>query len=382
MPVSHSPSHWTRSQIATLVCDAQHEIPVITKSDVAPALPGIDLWDLWPVQLIDGSTAKFDGWALWHVLSAPALPDPEERHHLARIRLVMQRGNEYRDCGDLMPDGHSPGSREWAGSALYDPATNKMTLFFTASGRRGEAQRTFEQRLFQTSGQLSFTDGIARVENWTVPVESVAADCVHYMRVGGTEGVPGFIKGFRDPAHFRDPLDGQDYLLFTGSLKQSTNDWNGAIGIIRGDGADHDRWTLLPPLITADGLNNELERPIMIHRDGLYYLFWSTQRKVFAPDGPNGPTGIYGMVASSVLGPYAPLNGSGLVAACPAAEPFQCYSWWVDNDLNVWGFIDLWGLNGQPIKDDPAFRRAHFGGTPAPVFRLVLDGASAWVQEK
>lgn len=382
MPVSHSPSHWTRSHIATAVCDAQHEIPVITKSDVAPVLPGIDLWDLWPVQLVDGSTAQFNGWTLWHILSAPALPDPDKRHDIARIRLVMQRGNEWRDCGDLMPDGHAPGSREWAGSALYDPASNVMTLFFTASGRRHEAQRTFEQRLFQTSGQLRFVNELARVEHWTAPVEIVEADDDHYMKVGGTEGVPGFIKGFRDPAHFRDPLDGQDYLLFTGSLKRSNNDWNGAIGIIRGDGQSHDRWTLLPPLISADGLNNELERPILIHRDGRYYLFWSTQRKVFAPDGPNGPTGIYGMVADAVLGPYDPLNGSGLVAACPAAEPFQCYSWWIDNDLAVWGFIDLWGLNGQPIKDDPAFRRAHFGGTPAPVFRLVLDGKSAWVQER
>lgn len=380
MSDSPATSAWMAAHVAAIATDAAHEIPVIGVEDVIPVLPGVDLWDLWPVQLVDGSTANFDGWTLWNILSAPVLPDPDARHDIARILLVMQKGNEWRNCGPLMPDGHAPGSREWAGSTLYDPETKQFSLFFTASGRRGEKIRTFEQRLFKTSGTLCFNNGLAQVENWDMPVEIIIADDVNYIRVGGTEGIPGFIKGFRDPAHFRDPRTGQTFMVFTGSLKHATSDWNGVIGIARNDGTDQDRWTILPPLVSADGVNNELERPLLVYRDDLYYLFWSTQRKVFAEGGPAGPTGLYGMVAPSIFGPYQPLNGSGLVAACPQAEPFQCYSWWVDDQLQCWGFTDLWGLSGKPIKNDPDFRRKHFGGTPAPVFTLELDGRTAHIK--
>ena len=130
----------------------------------------------------------------------------------------------------------------------------------------------------------------------------------------------------------------------------------------------------MPPLIDADGVNNELERPHLVVHNGLYYVFWSTQRHMFAIEGAAGPTGLYGMVASSVLGPYRPLNGSGLVAGNPVAEPHQSYSWWVCNDLSVVSFVDHWGLNGRALADEPALNRGQFGGTPAPVFTLELDG--------
>jgi levansucrase len=98
---------------------------------------------------------------------------------------------------------------------------------------------------------------------------------------------------------------------------------------------------------------------------------------MFDPSGPTGPTALYGMVADSVLGPYQPLNGSGLVAATPAAEPRQSYSWWVCDDLSVVSFVDHWGLSGRSISDDLVLNRAQFGGTPAPVFKLSLDGNCA-----
>jgi levansucrase len=201
------------------------------------------------------------------------------------------------------------------------------------------------------------------------------------MLVNQREGKPGFIKGFRDPAHFRDPRDGASYLLFTGSLKQSASAFNACIGIARATDDTLTNWTILPPIVTADGLNNEQERPVMIHRDGRYYLFWSTQRKVFAPDGPSGPNGLYGMVADAVTGPYEPLNGTGLVAGNPEDLPYQSYSWWVDQDLNVSGFADLPGVAPGGQVDDAAWRRNHFAGTPAPLFRIAMDGVQAWVVE-
>ncbi len=364
--------------VAAIGAQTGHAIPLVARPS-APLVPGLDLWDLWPVQLADGSTARFDGAALWMILSAPILPDPDARHNVARIRLVMERGGAWTDCGNLLPDGFNPGSREWAGSALYDPASAQLTLFYTVAGFPGETSASFAQRLFQTGTRLDWAGGLPVLAGWSIARESFVADEVHYIRVAGGQGVPGFIKGFRDPAHFRDRADGATYLLFTGSLRQSASDWNGCIGVARAGDAALTQWHVLPPLITADGLNNEQERPHLVVHGGRYYLFWSTQRKVFAPGGPSGPNGLYGMVADHVLGPYAPLNGTGLVAANPDAAPFQTYSWWVDADLMVHGFVDLTDTDGSDVVDDPAWRRAHFGGVPAPAFRIALDAERAWV---
>lgn len=380
------PSHWQAAHVAALASSsrAAHTIAPFAPASLAPALPGFDLWDLWPLQLADGSTALFEGWSVWFVLSAPApagpaCPDPDARHDIARIRLMAHKDGVWRDGGNALPDGHNPGSREWAGSALYAPETGTATLYYTVAGFPGEARRSFAQRLFETHGQFTFANGLPQITGWSTPHEFLVSDGHDYMLVNQGQGVPGFIKGFRDPAHFQDPADGARYMVFTGSLGQSDHAFNGCIGIARA--AADGSWQLLPPLVSADGLNNEMERPILLHREGAYYLFWSTQAKVFAPDGPAGPNGIYGMVAPSVLGPWAPLNGHSLVAGNPDSAPYQAYSWWVDADLAVWGFADLPGVAPGGQVDDPAWRRAHFAGTFAPVFHLALAGASARVAQ-
>jgi levansucrase len=369
-------SAWTAAHVAAIDRAPLPQIPLIGPGDVQPILLGFDLWDMWPVQQKDGHVAPFGKTTLWCALSAPIGDDPGARHNIARIRLLQHDGNKWIDCGNMLPDGFSPGSREWAGSACFDSATQYLTLYFTAAGRRGTERPTFEQRLFETSGAFAFVDGRATITNWSPLVESVVSDAQHYVRVDQAEGEPGHIKAFRDPAFFRDPKDGKPYLLFTGSLAGSASAFNGAAGIARyEDGA----WHLLPPLVHADGLNNELERPHVISRGGLYYLFWSTQRRVFAPDGPSGPNGLYGMVAPALLGPYTPLNGTGLVAANPESEPLQAYSWWVLDSLEVISFVDHWGLQGRRFEDHPELLRSQFGGTPAPRFSLQLDGQTALI---
>jgi len=373
-------SVWHPACVARIVEKWPHVIPLIRRSDVVGIIPGYDLWDMWPVQNVDGTTTCFDGWTVWLMLSAPLQPDPESRHHRARIRLVTEKEGVWKDCGNLLPDTANPGSREWAGSALFDAASGRLTLFYTAAGLRGELKPTVAQRLLQLSAQLTVLDGQAAAVAWTDPFESVCSDGYHYVIVGAVEGEPGAIKGFRDPAHFRDPATGADYLFFTGSLQSSVSDWNGVIGVARASSAYHDSWDLLPPVLSAEGLNNELERPVMVARDGRYYLFWSTQRKVFAP-GPSGPNGLYGAVGESPLGPFVPLNGTGLVAANPADAPFQSYSWWVTSNLTAHSFADLIGVSGAgDVVNDPEWRRGHFAGGPAPVFRLHLDGDHASVR--
>ena len=363
---------WSRDAVAAIAHRPIPEVPHIAAQSRAPVLPGHDLWDYWPVQERDGRTAEIAGGALQMLLSAPVLPDPESRHGLARIRLMHETPHGWRDLGDLLPDGFAPGSREWSGSAIVTPQHDRVTLYFTAAGHRGEAEPSFDQRLFETSATLSIADGVPRLAEWSVPVESVAADGQIYSRDMTGGGAIGTIKAFRDPAWFCDPADGAEYIVFAASLAQSSSPWNGAIGVARGGGG---QWTLEPPLITADGVNNELERPHLVHSDQRYYCFWSTQRKVFADGGPSGPTGLYGMVAEHLAGPWTPLNGTGLVCGNPPDAPIQAYSWLVLGDLSVISFVDRPGLTGDPV--DVAEARRAFGGTPAAPFRIVLDGNRA-----
>lgn len=361
---SMTTSHWLATAVAAI---AQSPIPEIPPIDAQlPLLPGVDLWDYWPVQGHDGRVAQICGGTLFMMLSAVAGGDPEERHGKARIRLMHRTSAGWTDLGPVFPNDFGPGSREWSGSAVVDAEHATLTLYFTAAGVLNETALGFDQRLFVTQAELGGTL-VPIVGAWSIPVEIVAADGETYMREMSGGGAIGTIKAFRDPSFFRDPHDGTQYVLFAGSLANSKSAWNGAIGVAIADGGE---WKICPPLIDADGVNNELERPHVVVQDGRYYCFWSTQTKVFAEGGPSGPTGLYGMVADSFAGPWRPLNGSGLVLANPAAYPHQAYSWLVQDDLKVLSFIDYPGLSRAPVNAAEA--RQNFGGTPAPEFQLSL----------
>jgi levansucrase len=367
-------SRWAAEHVAAIAGQILPEAPPIVAEDVVPVVPGQDLWDIWPVQNPDGSVAAIAGGQLWMILSAPKAADPGARHDVARTRLLFRRPNGgWADCGLLFPDDLNPGSREWSGAARLD-AEGRVTAWFTAAGRRGDCGRSFEQRLFVTSGQLDLSGDLPRIGGWSAPRPLVANDGTYYVDLRLDQGVPGNIRGFRDPYWLRDPADGRAYILFTGSLARSPHSHNGVIGLARAVDEQETGFHLLPPIISSDGLCNELERPHLIFRDGLYYLFWSSQKSVFAPDGPKGPTGLYGMVAPSLTGPYEPLNGTGLVICNPVEEPRQAYCWQVLDSLEVISFIDHWGLQGRDLSADPNLMRQQFGGTIAPMLRIEIDG--------
>jgi levansucrase len=379
MSSTHSTTRWTAEHVAAIASAPIPQMPKITASDVVPAIPGLMLWDMWPVQHYDGSTVIIDGAEIWVIMCAARELHPDARHDVARLRLATYRDGAWQDCGYLLPDDLNPGAREWAGSTVYDSGAGALTLFYTATGRRGESTSSYEQRLFQTSGRFVVSDGTISTARWSEPFENVISDDKHYVIARETEGRPGFIKAFRDPYHFRDPADGRDYLLFTASSKPSQSEFNGVVGIARATSDGFGQWQIMPPLLSADTVNNEMERPVVRFYKGRYYAFWSTQKRTFSPDGPSGPNGLYGMVADTLFGTYRALNGTGLVAANPLDEPLQTYSWWVTADLEVTGFIDHWGLEGRNLQDNPDLVTSQFGGTPAPRFRLALDGDQAQI---
>lgn len=370
--LADAPSSWTAGQVADIGVMGHDSAPLIRGEDVVRVSPDLDIWDAWPIQDADGAASVLAGGAtLWMALGAPQFPDPDARHGHARIHLFAHDARGWRHLGPALPDGFSPGSREWSGSALLAPDRASLTLFFTATGRRGEAVLTFEQRLFRAEATLARTDDGYRLVGWRGLRELVARDPAHYMASDAGTGAVGTIKAFRDPAYFRDPKDGSHHIFFAASLAESTSAFNGAVGWASAPQDDPERWEIRPPLISADALNNELERPHAIFHQGLYYLFWSTQSHVFNPQGPAGPTGLYGMVSERLSHGWRPLNGTGLVFANPAQAPRQAYSWLVLPGLEVTSFVDAWGSDGSDAN------AKRFGATFAPTLRLRLDGATA-----
>ncbi|PXA93021.1 glycoside hydrolase 68 family protein [Nostoc sp. 3335mG] len=366
-----APAAWAAAQLRSVATDAGAP-PLIRDEDIVRVSPDLDIWDAWPIQDADGMPSIMTtGETLWMALGSPRFDDPDERHGHARIHLLSRNAAGWRHLGPALADGFSPGSREWSGSAVLSDDRASLTLYFTATGRRGEAVPTFEQRLFRAEATLRHVNGVFSLVDWRALDEFVVRDPEHYMASDAGTGAVGTIKAFRDPAYFLDPRDGRHHVFFAASLAGSGSAFNGVVGSAVALDDPLGPWEIRPPLLSADTLNNELERPHVVHHDGLYYLFWSTQRHVFNPDGPTGPTGLYGMVSDRLDGGWAPLNGSGLVFANPAQAPRQAYSWLVMPDLQVTSFIDAWGLGPQ----DRETKR--FGATFAPMLQLRLDGARA-----
>ena len=349
---------WTAASAAAAGRRPPDFAPIAVDQVPAP-LSSLTVWDAWPLLTLDGAIYReTDRTQLWFALGAPRHSDPDARHGLARIHLLRSSGGDFAALGPAFPEGFTPGSREWSGSASIDPV-GCVTLRFTAAGRRSEPTLSFEQRMFESRGLLT-PDG--RISGWTSPREILSADGTIYRRADQAEGEIGKIKAFRDPEFFRDPGGTGDFLTFTASSAKIPSDYDGLVGLARlyDDGTTE----ALAPLVDATGFNNELERPHLRVFGGRYYLFWSTQSQVFAPNAGSWPTGLYGASAAALAGPWSLLNGDGLVAANPASVPAQAYSWLVLPDGTVTSFIDRWAASGSP----------KFIGAFAPFARLQFAG--------
>jgi len=367
---------WTPAQVRTIDPATAPRVPVITGAERSDLLSGLVYWDMWPIQDATGHIARLGERELWMALSAPHRGDPALRHFEAKIRLLERTGplgaERWTDLGPVLPNGPVPYEREWAGSASTDGT--RVSLWFTGAGT-SERPGGYQQALYEAHAIIG-PDGLPR--DWSAPLLSLASGPA-YQSADAHDGEPGRIKAFRDPAWLCDPADGAEYLVFTASVAGASSPFNGAVGLAR---RTADGWEALPPLVTADGVNNELERAHVVVHQGRYLVFWVTQTSTFAPQLRSAPNGLYGMIADSLAGPWRPLNGSGLVLANPVDEPLQSYSWFVSADLVVSSFVDIWGLRGEPCPVDTAALARHFGGVPAPLLQLVVEGDCCRIAER
>lgn len=116
------------------------EIRLIGAADAAPILPGLDLWDNWPLAHEDGRTAEVNGRQFWFFLSAPCFPDPGQRHDAARLRMASLGADGWRDHGQVIAEDTSPGTREWAGWCCQ--SNRNLSPIRRASADRAQLQAT------------------------------------------------------------------------------------------------------------------------------------------------------------------------------------------------------------------------------------------------
>lgn len=376
-------SIWSRQQAQNFKLTKENTAPNINPN-FKLAVPDLWIWDTWPLVKKNGSLAVVNGYKVIFALTAPRSVDWNKRHDVAVISYFCSRnGRDWTYKGPAYNVEDALGSRQWAGSAVLDE-NGRVQFFYTAVGRKGEAVRTFEQRLVKTTFSINKDKNGVRISNWSKHQVILEPDGAYYQTMQQAKGP--IIYSFRDPYFFEDPKTKKDYLLFEGNkggknvrikpenigdklfcksytVPKGAENFNGNIGIAVAENKDLTKFKLLPPLLEAVGVNQQLERPQVVVKENKYYLFTISHRFTYAL-GLNGPDGLYGFCGNSLRSNYKPLNKNGLVITNPADEPYQTYSWYLSSGRDVISFINEYHVNGQ----------LRYGGTFAPTLRISLNG--------
>jgi len=378
-------------------------------ADFPATNPDVWVWDTWT--LIDKKANQFsyNGWEVIFCLTADknAGYGFDDRHTHARIGYFYRRAGipaSQRPVnggwiygGHLIPEGAQEQvfagttytiTAEWSGSMrLLDPTSNQVSLFYTdmAFNRDASGQDITPSQavITQSLGQIHADFTHVWFTGFTKHTPLLRPDGVLYQN-----GAQNPYYNFRDPFTFEDPQHpGVNYMVFEGNtagqrgvanctaedLGYRANDphaetvqqvldsgayyQKAAIGLAVAQDSSLSKWKFLPPLISANCVNDQTERPQMYIKDGKYYIFTISHRTTYAA-GVDGPDGVYGFVGNGIRSDFQPMNyGSGLMLGNPTdlneaagtdydanqnqnPRAFQSYSHYVMPDGLVESFID------------------------------------------
>ncbi|WDS37136.1 glycoside hydrolase family 68 protein [Pseudoxanthomonas sp.] len=442
-PASNFTARWTRADARQIqgmsdlnVPTGQNSMPSwLTMPDIPADFPqtnsSVWVWDTWPLADFNANQISFRGWEVIFSLTADQSGGYsfDDRHTHARIGYFYRRAGiparwRPRDGGwiyggHVFPDGSSvrifgniPLSQnaEWSGSARLLGVDGRVSVYYTALAFNRNAN---DEDITPSTAIIARTDGrimANRNRVWFSGFNDHLAllrpDGVYYQT-----GAQNPYYNFRDPFPFLDPAHpGKVFMVFEGNsavergaracteadLGYAANDPeredleevmdSGAVyqmanvGLAVATNRALTRWKFLPPILSANCVNDQTERPQIYFKDGKRYLFTITHRSTYAA-GMDGPDGVMGFVGNGIRSDFQPMNaGSGLVLGnptdlnSPVGEPyaldpdqnprtFQSYSHYVMPGGLVTSFIDAIGT-----------RR---GGAYAPTVRIKIRGASS-----
>ena len=365
----------------------------------------IMVWDSGALRNIHGLTVTFKGWyVMWSLVANKVdltnkniYTEWHNRNNVAYIGYWYSKdGVEWKFGGRLLNKSADLRPWEWSGGlVMREGKENIVDMFYTSvSGEPSESVVSV------SSGKiLADKDGVW-FEGFDKTTEMFQADGVHYANINEDQ-----YFDFRDPHPFINPNDGQVYCLFEGNVAGMRGSFSltdketgilppnysvdpgakygaAAIGIAKlkssyADG-DFSEWEMLPPLVTALGVNDQTERPHIVFKDGYTYLFTISHHSTYSGN-LQGPDGVYGFVSKDGLfGNYKPMNSSGLVLGNHSSQPYGTYSHFVDMEGYVQSFIDTIPASGQDYQNPSEYR---IGGTLAPTVKIELKEDRSFISE-
>jgi len=385
------------------------------------------VWDSWPLTDEDGNQYSINGQEVIFSLVADRSLGFDERHQFAKIGFFHRPAGVSADerpenggwtygglvfdegvTGKIFDDKSFSHQTQWSGSARVFKG-GEVKLFFTDVAFYRDAQgndvKPYDPRLALSVGKVHATAKDVKLTGFDKVTDLLQADGVYYQT-----GEQNAAFNFRDPFTFEDPAHpGETYMVFEGNtampreeafctdedlgyqpgdpFAETAEEVNASgapyqianVGLAKATNDDLTAWEFLPPILSANCVTDQTERPQFIFKDGKSYLFTITHRSTFAA-GIDGPEGVYGFVGDGIRSDFQPLNGgSGLALGNPTnlnyvqGQPFapgenqhpgafQAYSHYVMPGGLVQSFIDTIGTSDDFIR----------GGTLAPTVKMDI----------
>ncbi|HYI50055.1 MAG TPA: glycoside hydrolase family 68 protein [Microbacterium sp.] len=392
------------------------------------------VWDSWPLTDEDGNQYSINGQEIIFSLVADRSLGFDDRHVFAKIGYFFRPAGVPADerpenggwtygglvfdegvTGEIFDDKSFSHQTQWSGSARVFKG-GEVKLFFTDvafyRNADGTDRKPYDPRLALSVGKVHANKNGVKLTGFDEVTDLLQADGVYYQT---GEQNPFF--NFRDPFTFEDPAHpGETYMVFEGNsameretaqcteedlgyqpgdpFAESVEEVNasaatlniGNIGLAKATNDDLTEWEFLPPILSANCVTDQTERPQFIFKDGKAYLFTISHRSTLA-EGLDEPEGVYDFVGDGIRSDFQPLNsGSGLALGNPTnlnfagGQPFapdynqhpghfQAYSHYVMPGGLVQSFIDTIGTHDDFVR----------GGTLAPTVKMDIAGDSTSV---
>ncbi|WP_243076528.1 glycoside hydrolase family 68 protein [Microbacterium sp. SS28] len=385
------------------------------------------VWDTWPLTDEDGNQYSVNGQEIIFSLVADRNLGFDDRHVFAKIGYFYRPagvaaadrpenggwtygGLVFKEgvTGQIFEDQSYSHQTQWSGSARVSK-NGEIKLFFTDVAfyrdAAGNNIKPYDPRIALSVGKVHAGPKGVSFTGFNKVTSLLEADGTYYQT-----GAQNEFFNFRDPFTFEDPAHpGETYMVFEGNSAmpresatcdeedlgyqagdphaESVDEVNasgatyqiGNIGLAKAKNKDLTEWEFLPPILSANCVTDQTERPQFVFKDGKYYLFTISHRGTFA-SGIDGPEGVYGFVGNGIRSDFQPLNGgSGLALGNPTnlnflgGQPFapdynqhpghfQAYSHYVMPGGLVQSFIDTIGTHDDFVR----------GGTLAPTVKMDI----------